>query len=207
MIFQESENLPIPFGSVVRLAEHFAVGTVGCAALAPSGYVVGVHFGDFPDFVLVCVFRHSAVWAVGFSCRLSLGCLRRIDTFACNLVFGTENVRIVLHKSADAHQPVHRSRRLVAVALAELGESHRKVAPTPQLGIENQDVARAVHRLHGHFHVAGERLEHILVILVRMAGLYPQNLVHDLNASIPALRLGNAHASVVTALALYRCPE
>ena len=102
-----------------------------------------------------------------------------VRDFARDLVFGTEDVRIVLHKSANTHQPVHCSRRLVAVALAELGEAHRKVAPAPQLGIENQNVARAVHRLHGHFHVAGERLEHVLVVLVRMAGLYPQHLVHD----------------------------
>ena len=64
----------------MRLAEHFAVGTVGCAAFAPSGYVVGVHFGEFPDFVPVRIFRHGTVWAVGFSRRLGLGCLRRIDT-------------------------------------------------------------------------------------------------------------------------------
>lgn len=47
----------------MRLAEHFAVGTVGCATLAPCGYVVGVHFGEFPDFVLVGVFQHGTVWA------------------------------------------------------------------------------------------------------------------------------------------------
>ncbi len=70
----------------MRLAEHFAVGTVGCAALAPSGYVVGVHFGDFPDFVLVCVFRHGAVRAVGFSCRLSLGCLLGIGALLDSVI-------------------------------------------------------------------------------------------------------------------------
>lgn len=78
--------LPVPFGSVVRLAEHFAVGAVGCAALAPCGYVVGVHFGEFPDFVFVCVFRHGTVWAVGSSCRLSLGCLHRIDALLGSVI-------------------------------------------------------------------------------------------------------------------------
>ena len=49
----------------MRLAEHFAVGTVGCAAFAPSGYVVGVHFGEFPDFVLVRIVGYDIVRAVG----------------------------------------------------------------------------------------------------------------------------------------------
>ena len=33
----------------MRLAEHFAVGTVGCATLAPCGYMVSVHFGELPE--------------------------------------------------------------------------------------------------------------------------------------------------------------
>ena len=33
----------------MRLAEHFAVGAVCCATLAPCGYMVGVHFGELPE--------------------------------------------------------------------------------------------------------------------------------------------------------------
>ena len=129
-----------------------------------------------------------------------------VGHFACNLVFGTEDVGVILHKAAHAHQAVHRTGRFVTVALTEFGKAHRKVTPATETRVENLDVAGAVHRLHGHFHVASERLEHVLVVLVGVAGLDPQSLVHDWDAYIPALRLGNAHASVVAALALRRCP-
>jgi len=59
----------------VRLAEHFAVDTVGGSALAPGSYVVGVHLGEFPDFVFVGVFRHGTVWAVGSAFLLGLASL------------------------------------------------------------------------------------------------------------------------------------
>jgi len=39
-----------------------------------------------------------------------------------------------------------------------------------------------------------------------VAGLDPQSLVHDWDASIPALRLGNGQTSLSAALALHRCP-
>ena len=102
-----------------------------------------------------------------------------VSHFACNLVFGTEDVSVILHKAAHAHKAVHRTGRFVTVALTEFGKAHRKVAPATQPGVENLNVAGAVHRLHGHFHVASERLEHVLVVLVGVAGLDPQSLVHD----------------------------
>ena len=100
-----------------------------------------------------------------------------VGHFACNLVFGTEDVGVVLHKAAHAHQAVHRTGRFVTVALTEFGKAHRQVAPAAEPRVENLDVAGAVHRLHGHFHVASERLEHVLVVLVGVAGLDPQRLV------------------------------
>ena len=102
-----------------------------------------------------------------------------VGHFACNLVFGTEDVGVVLHKAAHAHQAVHRTGRFVTVALTEFGKAHRKVTPAAQPSVENLDVAGAVHRLHSHFHVASERLEHVLVVLVGVAGLDPQSLVHN----------------------------
>ena len=87
-----------------------------------------------------------------------------------------------------------------------VGKAHRQVAPAAQPRVENLNMAGAVHGLHSHFNVASHGLEHVLVVLVGVAGLDPQSLVHDWDASIPALRLGNALASVVAALALHRCP-
>ena len=102
-----------------------------------------------------------------------------VSHFACNLFFGTEDVGVVLHKTAHAHQAVHGTGRFVTVALTEFGKAHRKVTPAAQTRVENLDVAGAVHRLHSHFHVASESLEHVLVVLVGVAGLDPQSLVHD----------------------------
>ena len=45
-----------------------------------------------------------------------------------DLLFGAENVRVVLHEAAHAHQAVQRARGLVAVAGAELGEPQRQFA-------------------------------------------------------------------------------
>ena len=65
------------------------------------------------------------------------------------------------------------------MTLTEFGKAHRQVAPAAETRVENLNVAGAVHGLHGHFHVASQRLEHVLVVLVGVAGLDPQSLVHD----------------------------
>ena len=49
------QSLSIPLGSIMRLAEHFAVGSVGCAALAPGGYVVGVCSRHLYELAANCV--------------------------------------------------------------------------------------------------------------------------------------------------------
>ena len=40
-----------------------------------------------------------------------------------------------------------------------VGKAHRKVTPAAEPRVENLDVAGAVHRLHGHFHVASEHVD------------------------------------------------
>ena len=127
--------------------------------------------------------------------------------FGSDLFFGTEDVGVILHKAAHAHQAVHGTGRFVTVALTEVGKAHWQVAPAAEAGVEDLNMAGAVHGLHGHFHVASQRLEHVLVVLVGVAGLDPQSLVHDWDASIPALRLGNGQTSLSAALALHRSPE
>lgn len=49
----------------MRLAEHFAIGSVGDAAHAPCSYMVGIHFGKFPNFILVRIVGSDIVRAVG----------------------------------------------------------------------------------------------------------------------------------------------
>ena len=56
--------LLVAFGSVVGFAEHLAVAYIGSTALAPRGYVIGVHFGYFPNTVFIVIVTHSTQRAV-----------------------------------------------------------------------------------------------------------------------------------------------
>ena len=99
-----------------------------------------------------------------------------------NLVFGTKDVAIVLSEAAHAHDAVQTARGLVAVALAKLAKAQWQVAVALDALLVNQDVARAVHGLEGvvaFFTLGGE---HVLAVLVPVAGFFPQGLVQDLRA-------------------------
>ena len=74
---------------------------------------------------------------------------RKRNHFALDLLFGTENVPIVLRKRAHPHDAVQTARRLVAVARAKLAEAQRQVAVAFQAMFVDQDMTRAVHRLQG----------------------------------------------------------
>jgi hypothetical protein len=71
---------------------------------------------------------------------------------------------------------------LVAVALAELAVAQRQVAVAAQLRLEDQHVARAVHRLERVLALLRLRREHVLAVVLPVAGLLPQALVQDLRA-------------------------
>jgi len=63
--FEKLDFSFIPFGPIMRLAKHFAVGTFGGTALTPSSHVVGIHFSKFPNFILVHIVGYDIVRAVG----------------------------------------------------------------------------------------------------------------------------------------------
>ena len=52
--------------------------------------------------------------------------------FRLDLVFGAENVAVVLRESAHAHDPVQRAGRLVAMACTEFAVTQREVAVAAQ---------------------------------------------------------------------------
>src|SRR3989344_8413028 len=56
--------LPISFCPVVCFAQHLAVFDRSRSALAPSRYMVGVHFAQTPNFTLVGVMTNGAMRAV-----------------------------------------------------------------------------------------------------------------------------------------------
>ena len=64
-----------------------------------------------------------------------------------DLVFGAEDMRVVLGEGAHPHHAVDRARRLVAMHDAEFGDLHRQVAIGLQAVLEDLDMAGAVHRL------------------------------------------------------------
>src|SRR5258706_3468620 len=66
------------------------------------------------------------------------------DRLADELVFGTENVRVVLHETAHAHETMQRARRLVAMARTELRITQRQVWIRTQPASENLTLTRAI---------------------------------------------------------------
>ena len=78
--------------------------------------------------------------------------------------------------------PCSRTAGLVAVALAEFAVAQRQVAVAAQIGLEDQHVARAVHRLERVLALLRLRREHVLAVVLPVARLLPQALVEDLRA-------------------------
>ena len=67
--------------------------------------------------------------------------------FLADLIFGAEQVGVVLSEAAHACQAVELAGLLPAIHGAKLGKAHRQVAVGVRLAVENFDVHRAVHRL------------------------------------------------------------
>ena len=102
------------------------------------------------------------------------GQLDEISGFGLHLLFGTEDMRIVLSEAAHAHDAVQRAGRLVTVTSTELGQTHWQLAIALQTLIEYLHVARAVHRLDRV--VAALRLsgEHVFGVVGPVPGFLPQ---------------------------------
>ena len=105
-----------------------------------------------------------------------------VDAFIQDLVFGTEDVAIVLCKAAHAHDAVQAACGLVAVTLTKLTIAQWQIAIALHALLKNQDVAWAVHGLQSVialFRLCGE---HVVAVLVPVACFFPQRLVNDLRA-------------------------
>ena len=89
--------------------------------------------------------------------------------FFGDLVFGAEDVGVVLHEAAYAHQAVQRAGRLVAVAGAEFGQAHGQVAVGAQAVVEHLHVAGAVHRFDGIGAFFRFGNEHVFVVVFPVA--------------------------------------
>ena len=103
-------------------------------------------------------------------CRASS---RHADDLVLDLVVGAEDMGVVLGDVDDAQQAVERAGRLVAVHEPLLGEPHRQVAVAAPGRLVDLDVARAVHRLHAQRPAVLLGEEHVLAVLVPVAGAAP----------------------------------
>ncbi len=117
-----------------------------------------------------------------------------VGHFGSDLFFGTEDMSVILDEAADTHQTVHGAGRFVTVALAEFSKAHREITPAAETGVEDLNVAGAVHGLHSHFNVASHGLEHVFVVLVSVTGLDPQSLVATSSPPASARLWANAFA-------------
>ena len=87
-------------------------------------------FGFIPNFVRTCtLFRakgqlHSNI----MEAKLFINANQQFIECACfinDLILGTEDMRIILHKTANTHQTMQCTAWFIAVARTELGQTHR----------------------------------------------------------------------------------
>ncbi len=123
--------------------------------------------------------------------------LHTAGNLVLDLVAGTENVRVVLGKAADAQQPVHDSGALVTIDGAQLAQPHRQIAIRAQRVHVNQDVPRAVHGLEAVVGVVElHRGKHVLLVEALVPGDLPQVHAHHvrrIDERIPATQVLVAH--------------
>ena len=125
------------------------------------------------------------------------------EALVFHLLFGAEDVRIVLREAAHAHEAVEGARRLIAVYVAELGQAQRQLAIGAQAVLENLHVAGAVHRLDGEDLVVLGGVtrrgggKHRLLVPAPVARGFPQRLVEELRRiHLVVVQLGKAAAHV-----------
>ncbi len=108
------------------------------------------------------------------------GQLDEVGGFLLHLIFGAEDVRVVLHEATHAHDAVQGAGRLVTVAGTELGQAQRQVAVALQALVEHLHVARAVHRFNRKITAFRRSGEHVLGVVGPVAGALPEDAVDNL---------------------------
>ncbi len=82
-----------------------------------------------------------------------------------DLVFGTEDVRVILDETSHSGQSTERTGRLISVENAELGHADRQLSVVTGSGAENESVSRAVHRLERPDILLDLKGEHVFVVI------------------------------------------
>src|SRR5699024_2648261 len=97
----------------------------------------------------------------------------KVGTFQLQLIFGAEDMAVILGKAAHAHGTMQRPAGLVAVTHAKFAIANGKFAVGVQSGIENLDVSGTVHRLDAVSPVFGLGREDMLGVVFPVAGALP----------------------------------
>ncbi|MCY1292966.1 hypothetical protein D9M70_422090 [compost metagenome] len=118
------------------------------------------------------------------------GQLDEIGRLLLYLIFGAEDVGVVLGETTHAHDAVQRAGRLVTVTGTEFGQTQRQVTIGLQALVEDLHVARAVHRLDRVVATFRRSGEHVF----RVVGPVPRTLPED---SVDHLRGAHFHITVI----------
>src|SRR5262245_41328743 len=105
------------------------------------------------------------------------------DDFGFQLLGSTEDVRIVLCKSANAQHAVQHAGALIAIDSSQLGKTQRQIAIAAQLGVENHDMSGAVHRLHPVGQAVDvHRRIHVFSVALQVAADFIQHFTGDVRS-------------------------
>src|SRR5215472_92849 len=111
---------------------------------------------------------------------------REIDAgfdFGFDLRRHAENMRVVLGEAAHAQQAMQHATAFVAIDSAKLGETNGQIPVAVQLGLVNQNVARAIHGLElvvGFFDFDGT--EHAVFVKAGVAAGLPEVAAHNVRS-------------------------
>ena len=98
--------------------------------------------------------------------------------FRINLVFCTENVRIVLYKTTHTHQAMQSTWWLIAVARAKLSQAQRQITVWTQALIEHLHMTRAIHWFYRIVTLLRLGNEHVFFVVFPVTWFFPQDFVH-----------------------------
>lgn len=91
-----------------------------------------------------------------------------------HLVGRAEDVRVILDEPPNPRQPAQAPTALVAVQHSKFGHPQRKLLDRPRSGVKDEAVPRAVHRLERKLVLVDVEQEHVVLVVLVVAGRLPE---------------------------------
>ncbi len=98
---------------------------------------------------------------------------RHLPDFRNDLFFRHKNMRVVLCKCTDPHQPVQLPGFLIAMHQSQFSQPKRQFPIGTRLALIYQHTARAAHRLDCIIRTIHDQCIHYFPIMIPMAGCFP----------------------------------